>query len=123
MIMGTKKVLICDDSSADRQNLEQILAESGCQVISCAGGRDALEKAKVEKPDLIFLDIVMPDMNGYATCRALQNDKDTKGIPVVFVSAKGQKADKIWAQMQGGKDLVAKPFTASDIVAQLKKSA
>jgi len=121
--MSIKKVLICDDSTADRQNLEQILAKTGCVVISCTGGRDTLVRAKAEKPDLIFLDIVMPDMNGYATCRALQNDPDTKDIPVVFVSGKGQKADKIWAQMQGGKDLVAKPFTADDIVAQLKKSA
>ncbi|MGA2187361.1 MAG: response regulator [Steroidobacteraceae bacterium] len=121
--MAIKKVLICDDSSADRQNLEQILSKSGCVVISCASGRDAIVKAKAEKPDLIFLDIIMPDMNGYVTCRALQNDADTKGIPVVFVSSKGQKADKIWAQMQGGKDLVPKPFTADDIVAQLKKSA
>ena len=121
--MGTKKILICDDSSTDRQNLEQILSKVSCIVIVCANGKDAIAKAKAEKPDLIFLDIVMPEMDGYATCRALRNDAETKGIPVVFVSSKGQKADKMWAQMQGGKDLVSKPFTADDIAEQIKKCA
>ena len=121
--MDIIKVLICDDSSTDRQNLAQILAKAGCIVISCDNGKDALLKAKSEKPEMIFLDIVMPDMDGYATCRALRSDTDTKAIPVVFVSSKGQKADKMWAQMQGGKALISKPFTTADIVEHLKKSA
>ena len=61
----------------------------------------------------------MPDMDGYEACRKLTNDADTKHIPVVFVTSKGQKADRVWAMMQGGKDLVSKPFTADDIVAQI----
>ena len=121
--MAIKKILVCDDSAPDRQNLERIISATGCVVIACTGGKEALAKAKAEKPDLIFLDIVMPDMDGYATCRALQNDADTKSIPVVFVSSKGQKADKVWAQMQGGKDLVSKPYSSEEIVEQIKKSA
>jgi twitching motility two-component system response regulator PilH len=121
--MAIKKILVCDDSAADRQNLERIVSATGCVVIACTNGKEAVARAKAEQPDLIFLDIVMPEMDGYATCRALQNDPDTKNIPVVFVSSKGQKADKVWATMQGGKDLVAKPFTSDDIVEQIKKSA
>jgi twitching motility two-component system response regulator PilH len=118
--MSAKKVLICDDSLADRTNLERIVMGQGCAVITANNGKDALQKAKAERPDLMFLDIVMPDMDGYATCRALQNDPDTKSIPVIFVTSKGQKADRVWAQMQGGKDLVAKPYEDAQIIAQLK---
>jgi twitching motility two-component system response regulator PilH len=121
--MSIKKILVCDDSSTDRQNLERIVSGTGCLVISANNGKDALMKAKLEKPDLIFLDIIMPELDGYATCRALQNDPDTKNIPVVFVTSKGQKADRLWAQMQGGKDLVSKPYTADAIAEQIKKSA
>lgn len=121
--MSIKKVLVCDDSSADRQNLERIVSGAGCVVITATNGKDALEKAKIEKPDLIFLDIIMPELDGYATCRALQNDSDTKNIPVVFVTSKGQKADRVWAQMQGGRDLISKPYTADAIAEQLKKTA
>jgi twitching motility two-component system response regulator PilH len=119
--MAIKKVLVCDDSTTDRTNLERIVSGTGCVVIPATNGKDALEKAKTEKPDLIFLDILMPDMDGYATCRALQNDPETKNIPVIFVTSKGQKADRVWAQMQGGKSLVSKPYTADQIVEQIKE--
>jgi twitching motility two-component system response regulator PilH len=114
---------VCDDSSTDRANLERIVTSAGYAVITASGGAEAVQKAKAEKPDLIFLDIIMPEIDGYATCRALQNDPATKGIPVVFVTSKGQKADRVWAQMQGGKDLVAKPYSSDEIVTQLRKSA
>jgi twitching motility two-component system response regulator PilH len=121
--MGMKKVLVCDDSNTDRAHLERIVSGTGCLVITATNGKDAIQKAKSEKPDLIFLDIVMPEMDGYATCRALFNDPDTKHIPVVFVTSKGQKADRVWAQMQGGKDLVAKPYSPDEIVQQVEKVA
>jgi twitching motility two-component system response regulator PilH len=121
--MGMKKVLVCDDSNTDRAHLERIVSATGCVVITTTNGREAIQKAKSEKPDLIFLDIVMPEMDGYATCRALLNDPDTKHIPVVFVTSKGQKADRVWAQMQGGKGLVAKPYSDDEIVKQVTKVA
>ena len=118
--MSIMKVLVCDDSSADRINLERIVSASGCVVISAANGKDALARAKAEKPDLIFLDIIMPDMDGYATCRALHNDPETKNIPIVFVTSKKQQVDRVWAQMQGGRDLVGKPYDDKAIIEQLK---
>jgi twitching motility two-component system response regulator PilH len=121
--MSMKKVLVCDDSSTDRANLERIVTGAGYVVITASGGAEAVKKAKAEKPDLIFLDIIMPEVDGYATCRALQNDPTTKSIPIVFVTSKGQKADRVWAQMQGGRDLVAKPYSSEEIVNQLRKTA
>lgn len=117
--MSPKKVLICDDSLTDRVNLERIVASAGCTVIAVADGREALEKARTERPDLIFLDVMMPVLDGYATCRALQGDPQTRSIPIVFVTSKSQKADRVWAQLQGGRDLVAKPYSTDEIARQL----
>ena len=121
--MSVSKVLVCDDSSPDRTNLEQILSTQGCAVVSASNGREALSKAKAERPDLIFLDIIMPEMDGYETCRMLANDPDTKGIPVIFVTSKGARADRVWAQMQGGKGFVAKPFHEAEILAYIESAA
>lgn len=69
---------------------------------------------------MIFMDIIMPDMDGYEATRKLNNDPVTRDIPIVFVSSKSQKADKLWAQMQGGKGYVTKPYTADKILNELK---
>ncbi|MEE9413376.1 MAG: response regulator [Methylococcales bacterium] len=111
-----KKILICDDSPVEIINLAKILEETGCHVIKASNGEEAVKLAKKYKPDLIFLDIVMPEMDGYAACRELTKDPETKDLPVVFVSSKGQKADRLWAQMQGAKDLVQKPYQDSEIL-------
>lgn len=118
--MAIQKVLVCDDSATDRTNLKGILEDVGCTVITALNGAEALQKAKAEKPDMIFLDIIMPEMDGYEACRSLSSDPATKDIPVVFVTTKSQKADRLWAQMQGGKDFISKPFAAEQIVAQVK---
>ncbi|NJN45179.1 MAG: response regulator [Candidatus Competibacteraceae bacterium] len=118
--MPISKVLVVDDSPADLANIKNIVAEAGCMVVTAASGQEAIQKAKSEKPELIFMDIIMPEMDGYATCRTLSQDDTTKNIPVVFVTSKNQKADRIWAQMQGGKAFVNKPYSPDEIVDQLK---
>tara|TARA_R110002072_G_scaffold14582_9_gene60239 strand:- start:54232 stop:54597 length:366 start_codon:yes stop_codon:yes gene_type:complete len=118
--MPISKVLIVDDSSTDLSNLEKIISDTEKEVITASNGSDAIEKAKSEKPDIIFMDIVMDQMDGYEATRTLTNDSATKTIPIVFVSSKRQKADRVWAKMQGGKDLVSKPYTKEQILDQLK---
>lgn len=118
--MAIKKVLVVDDSSTDRQNLEQILQATGCEVISAKNGKVAIELAKSEQPDIIFMDIVMDEMDGYEATREISNNSETQSIPVIFVSSKKQKADRVWAKMQGGKELVSKPFTPEQILDQIK---
>jgi twitching motility two-component system response regulator PilH len=115
----SKKILVVDDSPTDRTNLCQILQQAGHTVFSAMNGKEAIAKAKAERPDVIFLDVIMPEMDGYATCRTLISDPATKQIPIVFVTSKSQKADKVWAQMQGGKGYVTKPYTAEQINSQL----
>lgn len=118
-----RKALIVDDSPSEIANLKSILSDAGCVVATASNGKDAVEKAKAEKPNIIFLDVVMPDMDGFEACRLLAADPATKGIPVVFVTSKGQKADQVWGQMQGAKGHVAKPYSADQITDQLKALA
>lgn len=117
--MAIQKILICDDSQTELANLKNALKKTQCVLLTASDGAEAIKKAKSEKPDVIFLDIVMPGMDGYAACRSLRDDPETRNIPVIFVSSKHQKADRVWAQMQGAKSLIAKPYEAADITAVL----
>ncbi|MFM9881579.1 MAG: response regulator [Burkholderiales bacterium] len=117
------KTLVVDDSPVDLTNIRTILTEAGCLVVTATSGKEAIAKAKAEKPAVIFMDIVMPDMDGYEACRLLSEDPTTKGIPVVFVTSKAQKADKVWGQMQGAKGHVVKPATKDQVLEQLKAVA
>jgi twitching motility two-component system response regulator PilH len=122
-IMAVRKVLVVDDSAADLANIKAILSDAGCIVVTASSGKESLDKARSENPSLIFMDVVMPGMDGYEACRLLAADAATKGIPVVFVTSKGQKADKVWGELQGAKGHVTKPYTADQIVDQLKSVA
>ena len=121
--MAARKALVVDDSAADLANIKNILSDAGCMVVTAMSGKEAIDKAKSEHPSLIFMDVVMPDMDGYEACRILSQDAGTKGIPVVFVTSKGQKADKVWGELQGAKGHISKPYTADQIVDQLKSLA
>ena len=117
--MRIRKILVVDDSPTDLANIQSIVADAGCMVLTASNGQEALDKARTDKPDLIFLDIIMPDHDGFGTCRKLTSDSDTKGIPVVFVTSKNQKADRLWAQMQGAKGYITKPYAADAIIDQI----
>ena len=118
--MAINKVLVVDDSDTELTNIKSIVSDTGCIVLSASSGVEAVELARKEQPDIIFMDIIMPDMDGYEATRKLNNDPITRDIPIVFVSSKSQKADKLWAQMQGGKGYVTKPYTPDKILSQLK---
>lgn len=119
--MAINKVLVVDDSAAELSNIKNIVASTGCIVLSASSGKEAVEIAKKERPDIIFMDIIMPDMDGYEATRRLTNEAVTRDIPIVFVSSKSQKADKLWAQMQGGKGYITKPYTPDKIINQINE--
>ncbi len=118
--MTIRKVLVVDDSATDLKNLEQIVSAAGYQVITAKSGKEAVDKAKSEQPDAVMMDVIMDGMNGFQACRTLTNDAATKHIPVVLVSSKGEKTDKIWGAEQGAKGYVTKPFTKDQILNELK---
>jgi twitching motility two-component system response regulator PilH len=114
-----KKVLVVDDSAVDVQNLTRILSDAGAIVVSASSGAEAIAVAKRESPELILMDVNMPGLDGFSAVRQLAQDPATKGIPVVFVTAKDQKADRVFAQMLGAKGYVTKPYSPDQIVSQL----
>lgn len=111
-----KKVLVVDDVAADQKRICGILAGLDTVVIIANNGKEAVEKAQAEKPDLIFMDVVMPEVDGYSACRQITTHEITKDIPVVIVSSKNQKADKVWAQLQGAVGMVSKPYEDAEII-------
>ena len=112
--------LVVDDAATERARMSAILTDAGWRVSTAVGGIEAIEKARAEKPAIIFLDIVMPDLDGYQTCRRLAGDPLTRAIPVVFVSTKCQRADQVWARMQGAKALIGKPYSDAQLLDALK---
>lgn len=118
--MAVNKILLVDDSATDLQNLKDAVTGTGIQFVTASSGEDAISVATKETPDLIFMDIVMDDVDGYRACRTLKENDATKDIPVVFVSSKKQRADKLWAEKQGGRGFIVKPYSKDDILDQIK---
>jgi twitching motility two-component system response regulator PilH len=118
--MNVKRILVVDDSDTDLKNLQQIVLGAGYSVITAKNGKDAVSLAKSEHPDVVLLDVLMPDMNGFQVCRAITSDDATKDIPVILVSSKGEKTDKVWGQEQGARGFVTKPYTSDQILNELR---
>ena len=119
--MTVKKVLVVDDSPIQLENIRNIVSSAGYQVITADSGSLAVTKAFAEIPDIIFMDIVMDDLDGYGACREILANKATSEIPIFFVSTKNTRADEMWSQRQGAKGLISKPFEDSDILDEIKK--
>lgn len=115
-----RKILIVDDALVDRQNLETILSAAGHVVLQAENGEEALVRAREQRPDVILMDVNMPDLDGFATTRRLKAQADTKDIPVVFVTGKNQKADLAWGRILGARGYVGKPYTREQILEQVE---
>ena len=116
---GIKTVLIVDDSVVERENLKGILLSADLQILEADNGEKGVELAQSRQPDLIFLDIMMPGMDGFATCRALHGSEQTKSIPVIMLSSKANRSDKLWAEQMGAMDYITKPYTAEQILEKI----
>lgn len=117
--MPLRKILIVDDSATDRQHLEGIVTAAGYAVITAASGREALRMVSSERPDVVLLDIVMADMNGFEVCRAITANTASKDTPVVLVSSKGERTDHLWGAAQGARGYITKPYSAEQILTEL----
>ena len=115
-----RTILIVEDNQADRNRLEKLLSGAGYLVSTAEDGNQAIAAAKSSKPDAIFMDVNMPGLDGFAAARALRDDDKTKGIPVILVTAKDQKADQAWGQMLGAKGYITKPYTDEQILSQAR---
>lgn len=116
-----KKVLIADDKPEVVELVRVTLEGEDYQVIDAFDGEEALRKTTKEKPDLIILDVVMPKMDGYEVLGNIKKDPKTKDIPVIMLSAKGQKLDREKGMKLGAIDYIIKPFSPSDLLGKLEK--
>ncbi len=117
--MSVKKILVIDDSPTERHFLTEILSKNNYQVITAVNGEEGIEKARKELPDLILMDVVMPGLNGYQATRTLTRDEQTKHIPIIVCTSKGQETDKIWGLRQGAHDYLTKPISAEKLLATI----
>jgi signal transduction histidine kinase len=113
-------ILVVDDNPANLRLLSGMLSERGYKARPAIDGKMALTAARAAPPDLILLDINMPDMDGYQVCRTLKADSDLCDVPVIFISAMDEIADKVRAFEAGGVDYVAKPFQFQEVVARVE---
>lgn len=109
-------ILIVDDSPTEVHVIRTALEKVGFRTAAAADGAEGIRLAKQIKPDLIFMDIVMPGVNGFQATRTLANDPETKRIPVIMVTSKSQETDRIWGMRQGAVDYLVKPVTPEKLV-------
>ncbi len=113
-------LLIVDDNSQNLQFLGDMVEKNGYEPALALSGTRALDYVLREKPDLILLDVMMPEIDGYEVCRRLKADPDTKDIPVIFLTAKTEMDDIVRGFEAGGVDYVAKPFASAELLARIK---
>ena len=116
-----KKVLVADDKPEVVELVRVSLEGEDYQIIVAFDGEEALEKVSKEKPDLVLLDIIMPKMNGFEVLARLKKDPKLKEIPVVMLSAKGQKLDREKGKDLGAIDYIIKPFSPSVLLKKIKE--
>ncbi len=116
------KILIVDDDPIIMNLLNQILEpfeESGVELLTADNGLSAVETARKQKPDIIFLDVMMPKMNGFEVCSILKNDREMKNCCIIMVTAKGQELDRQKAKGVGADFYITKPFNIHEIMAKV----
>ena len=109
------KVLVVDDSPTEIFQFKDMLEGMGYEVITAKNGRDGVARANAEQPDVVLMDIVMPDMNGFQATRQICSGTATSHIPVIIVTNKDQETDKVWGKRQGASGYITKPVHGEDL--------
>ena len=114
-------ILVVEDTLTDQQLLCSVLRQEGHWVITAASEKEALDRIAQAKPDLILLDVVLPDRSGFELCRDLRDKQETKEIPIVMCSSKGSNMDKFWGMQQGAEAYLAKPVDLDALTKVVRK--
>jgi twitching motility two-component system response regulator PilH len=115
------RILIVDDSPSQLLGIKRIVEKLGHETLTAEDGAAGVAVAKQEKPQLILMDVVMPNLNGFQATRTISKDPETAHIPIVLVTTKDQETDKVWGMRQGAKAYVTKPIKEEELVAVLKE--
>lgn len=113
------KVMVIDDSKTIRRTAESLLKKAGCQVVTATDGFEALAKIADEKPDIIFVDIMMPRLDGYQTCALIKHNQVFRKIPVVMLSSKDGLFDRARGRIVGSDQYLTKPFTKDELISAI----
>ncbi|OJT17146.1 two-component system response regulator [Archangium sp. Cb G35] len=118
--MARKKILLVDDSSTVLLLHRMMLSHCGYELVTARDGQEALDKVSTERPDLIFLDVLMPRMDGFQTCRALRARSDTKDVPIILVTTRGEPHYVRQGFESGCTDYITKPFDGEELLAKVR---
>ena len=113
------KILVVDDSPTMLTGTTKILASAGHDVVQAVNGAEGIEKASSDNPDIIIMDVVMPDINGFQATRKITTTPETQHIPVIMLTTKDQDTDKVWAKRQGASDYIVKPPDSKELLAKI----
>jgi len=115
------KVMVIDDSKTIRRTAETLLKKEGCEVITAVDGFEALAKIADHKPDIIFVDIMMPRLDGYQTCALIKHNQKVKDTPVIMLSSKDGLFDRARGRIVGSEQYLTKPFTKDELLGAIKQ--
>ncbi len=119
--MNEKKILIVDDEPYVVRSLTFVLKKEGYDVSSAANGEEALAKVRQSKPNLMFLDVMMPKKNGYEVCQEVKSDSDLSSVHIIMLTAKGQEADREKGLSLGADEFMTKPFSPMKVVERVRE--
>ena len=114
-------ILIVDDSPTETYVLRTFFEKQGYEVSEACNGKEGIAVAEAQQPDLIIMDIVMPEVNGFQATRELSNNEKTCNIPIIVYSSKNLATDRLWALRQGAKEYIVKPIVAKELLAIVEK--
>ncbi|HZH44563.1 MAG TPA: response regulator [Lysobacter sp.] len=109
------RILIVDDSPSQLMGIRRIVEKLGHEALTAEDGASGVEVAKRELPDLILMDVVMPNLNGFQATRSLSREESTRHIPVILVTTKDQDTDRVWGMRQGARAYITKPFSEAEL--------
>ncbi|MGO4550030.1 twitching motility response regulator PilH [Lysobacter sp. 2RAF19] len=115
------RILIVDDSPSQLMGIRRIVEKLGHEALTAEDGAAGVEAAKRELPDLILMDVVMPNLNGFQATRSITREATTKHIPIVLVTTKDQDTDRVWGMRQGAKAYITKPFSESELAEMIQQ--
>ena len=118
--LGGLKVLVIDDSKTIRRTAETLLKKEGCEVVTAVDGFEALSKIADHKPDIIFVDIMMPRLDGYQTCALIKHNASFKATPVIMLSSKDGLFDRARGRIVGSEQYLTKPFTNDELLGAIQ---
>ena len=116
-----KKIVVADDEPYVLRSLEYTLSRAGYQVVTAVDGQDALEKIVAEIPDLVFLDIQMPRLNGNEVCRRLRQESTLPDLHVIVITAKGQESERQFALECGASEYITKPYSPRKVLERVRE--